>query len=401
MQYFLFNLPQTGYIYEHCWTHKNTSCKNFPIWEFSVKFANDKKEENLILITGGCGFIGSNFTLDWLLNEKEPVVVLDKLTYAGNLNNLSSLSTHPNFSFVKGDINDASLVKSLLAQHKPRAVLNFAAESHVDRSIHDPESFIRTNINGTFNLLECAKNYWQKLDNAAKSAFRFLQVSTDEVYGSLAPVEPEFTESNPYQPNNPYSASKAAADHLVRAYSHTYGLPTIITNCSNNYGPYQFPEKMIPLTILNALQGKPLLIYGDGLHIRDWLYVKDHCSAIRAILSSGSVNETFNIGGNNEKTNLDLVKTTCGILDELVPASKPYASLMTHIEDRPGHDRRYAIDATKIKNKIGWEPKESFETGIRKTISWYLNNMAWVSDLNKNEDFQAWLKINYQSRKLA
>jgi dTDP-glucose 4,6-dehydratase len=328
----------------------------------------------LILVTGGAGFIGANFVLDWLATEQESVVTLDKLTYAGNINNLKSLQNDARHRFVQGDINDRDLVKSLLRQHKPRAILHFAAESHVDRSIHGPEDFITTNIHGTFCLLESARAYWLALSAQEKNAFRFLQVSTDEVYGSLQLTDSPFSETTPYAPNSPYAASKAAADHLVRAYHHTYGLPTLTTNCSNNYGPYQFPEKLIPLTILNALQGKPLPIYGDGLNIRDWLYVGDHCAAIRQVLSKGRVGETYNIGGNNEKTNLEVVNTICAMLDEAQPNSKhtPHAALITHVEDRLGHDRRYAIDAQKIARELGWKPTENFTTGIRKTVQWYL-----------------------------
>lgn len=352
----------------------------------------------MILVTGGSGFIGSNFVLDWLAFEDEPIIVLDKLTYAGNIANLDSAKNNPLFIFVKGDINDKDLVESLLKQYQPRAILNFAAESHVDRSINKPDDFIQTNINGTFSLLEAARHYWLKLDNAEQAAFRFLQVSTDEVYGSLKASDPQFSEATPYSPNNPYSASKAAADHLVNAYHHTYGLPTFITNCSNNYGPYQFPEKLIPFTLLNALQNKPLLIYGDGLQIRDWLYVTDHCAAIRKVLLSGTPGETYNVGGHCEKTNLEVVKTICHILDELKPNAQPYATFITHIEDRPGHDRRYAIDASKIQHELDWVPKESFESGIHKTVSWYLKHLDWIATIKKNEEFQHWLELNYTDR---
>ncbi len=356
----------------------------------------------MILVTGGAGFIGSNFILDWIATTGEAVVNLDKLTYAGNLENLASLKDDPRHVFVQGDINDRELVAKLLGRHQPRAIIHFAAESHVDRSIHGPGEFIQTNINGTFSLLEEVRAYWQGLQDADKSAFRFLHVSTDEVYGSLGPNDPPFTETTAYAPNSPYSASKAASDHLVRAYHHTYGLPTLTTNCSNNYGAFQFPEKLIPLIILNALNGKPLPIYGDGMNVRDWLYVGDHCAAIRSVLTGGRLGETYNIGGWNEKTNLDVVNTVCAILDELKPAadSKPYASLITYVKDRPGHDRRYAIDARKIERELGWKPMETFETGIRKTLAWYLDNMNWVENIVSGE-YQQWMKANYQNREEA
>ncbi len=347
-----------------------------------------------ILVTGGAGFIGSNFVLDWLAQSDEPVINLDKLTYAGNLHNLDSLKGDPRHLFVRGDINDRARVEQLLAEHQPRAIVHFAAESHVDRSIHGPEDFITTNINGTFHLLEAARAYWSGLSGAEQDGFRFLHVSTDEVYGSLGPQDPPFTETTPYAPNSPYSASKAASDHLVRAYHHTYGLPTLTTNCSNNYGPYQFPEKLIPLMILNAVKGKPLPVYGDGQNIRDWLYVADHCSGIRAVLEKGRPGETYNIGGWNEKTNLEVVHTVCALLDELKPGAAPYASLITHVKDRPGHDRRYAIDARKIERELGWKPKETFETGIRKTVQWYLDHMAWVEDVASGE-YQKWVQKQY------
>ena len=329
-----------------------------------------------ILITGGAGFIGSNFVLDWLAQSDETVVNLDKLTYAGNLQNLASLSANPRHVFVQGDFGDVSLVNQLLATHQPRAILNFAAESHVDRSISGPGEFIQTNIVGTFNLLECVRAYWGGLAPDAKAAFRFLHVSTDEVYGSLSKTDPAFTENNKYEPNSPYSASKAASDHLVRAYHHTYGLPVLTTNCSNNYGPFHFPEKLIPLMIVNAQAGKPLPVYGDGQQVRDWLYVKDHCSAIRRVLEAGTVGEVYNVGGWNEKPNLDIVHTVCALLDELKPRAdgKPYKEQITYVTDRPGHDRRYAIDARKIESQLGWKPAETFETGIRKTVQWYLDN---------------------------
>ena len=351
-----------------------------------------------LLVTGGAGFIGSNFVLDWLAQSDEPVVNLDKLTYAGNLHNLDSLKNDPRHVFVRGDINDRALVETLLAEHRPRAIIHFAAESHVDRSIHGPEDFVTTNINGTFHLLEAARTYWSALSGVEKDAFRFLHVSTDEVYGSLGPSDPAFTETTPYAPNSPYSASKAASDHLVRAYRHTYGLPTLTTNCSNNYGPYQFPEKLIPLMILNAVKGRPLPVYGDGLNIRDWLYVGDHCSGIRAVLTGGRLGETYNIGGWNEKTNLDVIHTVCALLDELKPGAAPYASLITYVKDRPGHDRRYAIDARKIERELGWKPKESFETGIRKTVQWYLERMDWVENVASGE-YQKWIDANYGVRR--
>ena len=336
-----------------------------------------------ILVTGAAGFIGSNFVLDWLEQSNEPVVNLDLLTYAGNLENLKELEGDPRHQFVRGNIGDRSLVANLLTDTKPRAVINFAAESHVDRSIHGPGDFIQTNIVGTFNLLESVRGYWNDLPEAEKVAFRFLHVSTDEVYGSLSKEDPPFSETNQYEPNSPYSASKAASDHLVRAWHHTYGLPVLTTNCSNNYGPYHFPEKLIPLCILNALNGKPLPIYGDGQQIRDWLYVKDHCSAIRRVLEAGKLGETYNVGGWNEKANLDVVNTLCAILDELKPRDdgQSYATQITFVQDRPGHDRRYAIDARKLEKELGWKPQETFETGIKKTVQWYLNNPKWIHQL--------------------
>ena len=351
----------------------------------------------MILVTGGAGFIGSNFVLDWLAADGVPVLNLDKLTYAGNLDNLAKLEGDPRHTFVQGDINDRALVGKLLKQYQPRAILHFAAESHVDRSIHGPEDFIQTNITGTFHLLEEARAYWMTLVETEKSAFRFLHVSTDEVYGSLAPADPPFSETTPYAPNSPYSASKAASDHLVRAYHHTYGFPTLTTNCSNNYGPYQFPEKLIPLIILNALNGKPLPIYGDGLNVRDWLYVGDHCTAIRDVLARGRLGETYNIGGWNEKTNLDVVRTVCAILDELQPGAQPYASLISYVKDRPGHDQRYAIDARKIERELGWKPQENFETGIRKTVQWYLDHLPWAENVASGA-YQNWINKNYQGR---
>lgn len=339
--------------------------------------------------------------LDWVKHTQQPVVVLDKLTYAGNLTNLDSLKNNPLLTFVKGDINDRPLLDSLLTQFKPYALLNFAAESHVDRSIHAPTDFIQTNIQGTFHLLEAARAYWSQLAVSQKDKFRFLQVSTDEVYGSLQTHESAFTETHRYSPNNPYSATKAAADHLVQSYGHTYQLPTLITNCSNNYGPYQFPEKLMPFTLLNALQNKPLPVYGDGLQIRDWLYVTDHCTAIRKVLAEAIPGETYNIGGNCEKTNLEVVTTICQILDDIKPADKPYASLITHIADRPGHDRRYAIDASKIATELNWYPTENFASGLQKTIMWYLNHFSWINTVTTNTDFQAWLKTHYVSQEQA
>jgi dTDP-glucose 4,6-dehydratase len=335
----------------------------------------------MILVSGGAGFIGSNFVLDWLAQSDEPVINLDNLTYAGNLENLANLLGDARHVFVQGDLGDRALVERLLAEHKPRAVLHFAAESHVDRSIHGPEDFIQTNIVGTFRLLEAVRAYWSALPEVEKTAFRFLNVSTDEVYGTLSKDDPPFSETNPYEPNSPYSASKAAADHLVRAWHHTYGLPVLTTNCSNNYGPYHFPEKLIPLMIVNALADKPLPVYGDGQQVRDWLYVKDHCSAIRLVLKRGRPGETYNIGGCNEKPNMEIVHTVCALLDELRPKAdgSSYKTLITHVQDRPGHDRRYAIDARKIERELGWKPAETFETGIRKTVQWYLDNPEWVA----------------------
>ena len=350
----------------------------------------------MILVTGGAGFIGANFVLDWLATSDEPVVNLDKLTYAGNLETLASLQGDTRHVFVRGDIGDGALVERLLAEHKPRAVVNFAAESHVDRSIHGPEDFIQTNIVGTFRLLEAVRAYWGGLEGEAKAAFRFLHVSTDEVYGSLVPGEPAFTERHRYEPNSPYSASKAASDHLVRAYHHTYGLPVLTTNCSNNYGPYHFPEKLIPLMIVNALASKPLPVYGDGQQIRDWLYVKDHCSAIRRVLQAGKLGEVYNIGGWNEKPNLEIVHTVCALLDELRPRSdgKSYREQITFVKDRPGHDRRYAIDARKLERELGWKPAETFESGIRKTVQWYLDNPEWVAHVQSGA-YREWVQKQY------
>lgn len=351
----------------------------------------------MILVTGGAGFIGSNFVLEWVRTQGTPVVNLDKLTYAGNLHNLSSLAGDDRHLFVQGDINDRALVTRLLDEHRPTAIVHFAAESHVDRSIHGPEDFVLTNVNGTFQLLEAARMYWGKLSPDNQRQFRFLHVSTDEVFGSLGPEDPPFSETTAYAPNSPYSASKAASDHLVRAYYHTYGLPTITTNCSNNYGAFQFPEKLIPLIILNALNGKPLPIYGDGKNIRDWLYVGDHCEAIRVALSQGQIGETYNIGGCNEKTNLDVVHTVCAILDEIRPGPQPYASLITYVKDRPGHDRRYAIDASKIERELGWAPRETFSSGIRKTVQWYVDHMDWVETVISGE-YQNWVAKQYDAK---
>lgn len=351
----------------------------------------------MILVTGGAGFIGGNFVLDWLQSFDEPVVNLDKLTYAGNLSTLASLANDSRHIFVKGDIADTDLITRLLSHYKPRAIINFAAESHVDRSIHGAEDFINTNIVGTFRLLEASRRYWMDLDSAERDVFRFLHVSTDEVFGSLDAGDPAFTETHSFEPNSPYSASKAASDHLVRAWFHTYGLPVLTSNCSNNYGPYHFPEKLIPLVILNALSGKPLPVYGDGLQVRDWLYVKDHCSAIRTVLTSGRLGETYNIGGNNEKTNIHVVQTICSILDDIRPKDngEPYASQITYVKDRPGHDRRYAINASKLKEELGWVPQESFETGIRKTIEWYLANQDWTSRV-LDGSYKEWVSRQYE-----
>ena len=350
----------------------------------------------MILVTGCAGFIGSNFVHTWLANRDEPIVNLDKLTYAGNLENLAALEGDARHIFVHGDIGDRELVGQLLATHRPRAVLNFAAESHVDRSIHGPGEFIQTNVVGTFNLLESVRAYWSDLPAAERESFRFLHVSTDEVYGTLLPTDPPFAETNPYEPNSPYAASKASSDHLVRAWHHTYGLPVLTTNCSNNYGPYHFPEKLIPLVILNALNGKPLPIYGDGQQVRDWLYVVDHCHAIARVLDAGRVGETYNIGGWNEKANLDVVRTICARLDEIRPRAdgKPYAEQITYVTDRPGHDRRYAIDAQKIERELGWKPQETFESGIRKTVQWYLDNPKWIAGVTSG-DYRNWIGKHY------
>ncbi|PTQ79220.1 dTDP-glucose 4,6-dehydratase [Nitrosomonas ureae] len=347
----------------------------------------------MIFVTGGAGFIGSNFVLDWLTQSDEKIINLDKLTYAGNLKNLLTVAKDPRHIFIQGDIADTQLIDQILTQYQPRAIINLAAESHVDRSIHGPEDFIQTNILGTFRLLESVRTYWNNLSTATKQNFRFLHVSTDEVYGSLASNEPAFTEKHRYQPNSPYSASKASSDHLVRAFHHTYGLPVLTTNCSNNYGPFQFPEKLIPLVIVNALAQKPLPLYGDGLQIRDWLFVLDHCSAIRRILETGIPGETYNIGGWNEKPNIEIVKTICTILEEIYP-NVVFHNLITSVKDRPGHDRRYAINAIKIEKELSWKPAETFETGIRKTIHWYLNNQEWVADIQTGA-YREWIKKNY------
>jgi dTDP-glucose 4,6-dehydratase len=349
---------------------------------------------NSILVTGGCGFIGSNFILDHLKLEEADVINLDKLTYAGNPENLASISSDSRYTFVHGDIADAALVRRTLDRYCPKAVVHFAAESHVDRSIRTPEEFIRTNVQGTFVLLEEAKAFWRQLPDAARNNFRFLHVSTDEVYGSLGPDDPAFTETTPYAPNSPYSASKAASDHLVRAYHHTYGLPVVTTNCSNNYGPYQFPEKLIPLMVHNALTGKPLPVYGDGANVRDWLYVSDHCDAIRAVLQRGRAGETYNIGGNNEMKNIDVVREICRILNELHPSGAPHERLITFVKDRPGHDRRYAMDIRKISGELGWSPKESFSSGLRKTFQWYLANTEWVEHVTSGS-YREWVETHY------
>lgn len=361
----------------------------------------------MILVTGGAGFIGSNFVLQWCAHNDEPVLNLDALTYAGNLANLQSLEGNNQQRFVQGNICDAALLAKLFAEHRPRAVVHFAAESHVDRSITGPEAFVETNVVGTFRLLEAARAHWNNLEGAEKAAFRFLHVSTDEVYGTLAPTDPAFAETTPYAPNSPYSASKAASDHLVRSYYHTYGMPVLTTNCSNNYGPFHFPEKLIPLMIVNALAGKSLPVYGDGQQIRDWLYVEDHCSGIRRVLEAGTLGETYNIGGWNEKANIDIVRIVCGLLDEMAPAAdrqvinqqtgKPveqYAELVTYVTDRPGHDRRYAIDARKIERELGWKPAETFDTGIRKTVAWYLANQEWVKGVIDGS-YRDWVAQQY------
>jgi len=347
----------------------------------------------MILVTGGAGFIGANFVLDWLSRSGEPILNLDKLTYAGNLGSLASLRGDARHVFVRGDIGDRPLVEGLLKTHRPRAIINFAAESHVDRSIHGPADFIATNVVGTFNLLDSVRSWWSTLPDAERAAFRFLHVSTDEVYGSLGPDAPPFSETTPFAPNSPYSASKASSDHLVRAYHHTYGVPTLTTNCSNNYGPLQFPEKLIPLMIVNALAGKPLPVYGDGRNVRDWLYVGDHCAAIRAVLAGGRSGETYNVGGNAERRNIDVVRTICRILGEERPG-RDYESLVTFVRDRPGHDLRYAIDASKIRRELGWTPAESFDSGMRRTVRWYLDHGEWLSAVASKE-YQQWISLNY------
>jgi dTDP-glucose 4,6-dehydratase len=356
--------------------------------------------EALILVTGGAGFIGSNFILQWMASESAGVVNLDTLTYAGNLNNLRALEAHPRYRFQHGDILDRDFLRELLGREQPCAIVHCAAESHVDRSIHGPDDFIRTNVNGTFNLLEEARAYWSALSESDRSSFRFLHVSTDEVYGSLGPNDPAFSEATPYAPNSPYSASKAASDHLVRAYYHTYGLPALTTHCSNNYGPYQFPEKLIPLMILNACAGKPLPVYGDGQNVRDWLYVEDHCRALRAVLSRGRVGQTYNIGGRSEKTNLDIVAAICQLLDQLRPNDPvvPHDKSVAFVKDRPGHDRRYAMDTRKIDSELHWQPLETFESGIRKTVRWYLNNQDWVRDVTSGS-YRQWMAKHYATER--
>lgn len=354
---------------------------------------------NSILVTGGAGFIGSNFVLQWIAQSGTPVVNLDLLTYAGNPANLASLQNDPRHTLVRGDICDAELIASLLRQHQPRAIVHFAAESHVDRSIADPGAFIRTNVQGTYTLLHQAKQYWAALSESDRAAFRFLHVSTDEVYGSLGPDDPAFSETTPYAPNSPYAASKAASDHLVRAYHHTFHMPVVTTNCSNNYGPYQFPEKLIPLVILNALQGKPLPVYGDGSNVRDWLFVEDHCTAIRTVLQRGRVGETYNIGGNSERKNIDVVRAICALVDEMRPSAEigPREKLITFVTDRPGHDRRYAINANKLKDELGWQPAARFEDGLRKTVAWYLENTAWIEGIRTGA-YLEWIRQNYEER---
>ena len=348
----------------------------------------------MILVTGGAGFIGSNFVLDWLGAEGTPVVNLDKLTYAGNLRNLESLGSDARHVFVRGDIGDADLVARLLKEHRPRAIVHLAAESHVDRSIHGASQFVETNVAGTLALLDAAKAYWSALPPPEREHFRFLHVSTDEVFGSLGAADPAFSETSAYAPNSPYAASKAASDHLVRAYHHTYGLPTVTTNCSNNYGPFQFPEKLIPLVIVNALAGKPLPVYGDGRHVRDWLHVGDHCDALRAVLARGVPGATYNIGGRSERANIDVVRSICAILDTLHPDGAPHADLVEHVADRPGHDRRYAIDSTRIARELGWAPRERFETGLRSTVAWYLDHMDWVGSVTSGE-YRSWMDAHY------
>jgi dTDP-glucose 4,6-dehydratase len=355
--------------------------------------------ENAVIVTGGAGFIGSNFVLEWLRAENTPVINLDKLTYAGNLSNLEAIQNDPRYGFVQADIVDRDAVRQIFLQHRPRAIIHFAAESHVDRSIRGPDDFVRTNVNGTFALLEEVRAYWLERKESDKNRFRFLHVSTDEVYGSLKEAEAAFCETTRYQPNSPYSATKAASDHLVRAYHHTYGLPVLTTNCSNNYGPYQFPEKLIPLTILNACSGKPLPVYGDGKNVRDWLYVGDHCEAVRMVLARGTPGETYNIGGRNEKRNIEVVESICSILDELCPNDPvlPHRKLITYVEDRPGHDRRYAIDASKLARDFGWRPRETFESGLRKTIEWYLEHGAWIREVTSGA-YRQWMATHYSTQ---
>ena len=353
--------------------------------------------ESTILVTGGAGFIGSNFVLQWIEHERTPVVNLDKLTYAGNLRNLALVAEDARHAFVRGDIGDRDVVDKLLKEHRPRAIVHFAAESHVDRSINEPGSFIQTNVVGTLNLLEAARAYCSGLAESERAAFRFLHVSTDEVYGSLGMDDPAFCETTAYAPNSPYAASKAGSDHLVRAYHHTYGLPAITTNCSNNYGPFQFPEKLIPLTILNALKGEPLPVYGDGRNVRDWLFVTDHCEAIRAALERGTPGETYNIGGNAERANIDVVRAICAILDELRPRAGAHEDLITFVADRPGHDRRYAIDATKVKRDLGWAPRHRFDDGLRRTVEWYLDHRDWIDSVTSG-DYRKWIETNYGKR---
>ena len=350
-----------------------------------------------ILVTGGAGFIGSNFVIDWAEGCDEPLINLDLLTYAGNLRNLDEIADHPGHRFVHGDICDRTLVDALLTEYRPRAILHFAAESHVDRSIQGPGSFVQTNVFGTYSLLEAARQYWSGLGDAERQNFRFLHVSTDEVYGSLGEDDPPFAESKGYEPNSPYSASKAASDHLVRAWFHTYGLPVLTTNCSNNFGPYQFPEKLIPLVIVSALAGRSLPVYGDGRQIRDWLYVKDHCEAVRVVLERGECGQTYNIGGGNQQTNIDVVRAICRLLDELRPDKLPHETLITHVTDRPGHDRRYAIDARKIERTLGWHPAETFESGLRKTVQWYLDNPEWLTEVQSGS-YREWMNLNYAAR---
>ena len=354
----------------------------------------------MILVTGGAGFIGANFVIDWLASEKTPVVNLDALTYAGNTGSLAGLKDDARHVFVKGDINDRTLVGKLLREHRPGAIVHFAAESHVDRSIHGPGEFVQTNVVGTFSLLEEARAYWSELAPPEQARFRFVHVSTDEVYGSLGPNDPAFSETTPYAPNSPYAASKAASDHLVRSYHHTFGLPTVTTNCSNNYGPYQFPEKLIPLMVANAVKRKPLPVYGDGRNVRDWLYVADHCEAVRLALKRGRPGETYNIGGSAEKTNIEVVKTICAILDELRPDAAPHEKLIALVKDRPGHDRRYAMDTTKIRGELGWKPRERFDTGLRKTVEWYLDHAKWVDNVTSG-DYRNWVDLNYGGRERA